>query len=145
MTNFDATITPQVAARMAHDIVLDLVVESEARRTHDLKLAASGAEGDGLTEFTDVIKQDIAAGKSIQKTYSFSRITLTLYLPKFSTQAARLVGIDLHGTSTLITRNASGAVTSQTTSAYDKSWGLDTQPGPPTWLIAQDYTGLTPA
>jgi hypothetical protein len=104
-----------------------------------------GAEGDGLTEFTDVIKQDMAAGKSVQKTYTFSRITLTLYLPKFATQAARLVGIDLHGTATLITRNSAGAVTSQATSAYDKSWGLDRAPSGSNWLIFVDYTGLTPA
>src|SRR6202158_5427872 len=57
---FDPSITPQTAAKMAHDMVLDLVIESEARRAHDLKLAESGAVGDGLTEFTDVIKQDIA-------------------------------------------------------------------------------------
>jgi len=145
VTNFDSTITPQVAARMAHDVVLDLIIESEARRAHDLTLAATAAEGDGLTEFTDVIKSDMSAGKSVQKSYSFSRITLTLYLPKFSTQAARLVGIDLHGTATLTTRSSSGSILSQTSSSYDKSWGVATVPGPATWLIFQDYTGLTPA
>jgi len=145
VSDFDSTITPQVAARMAHDAVLDLIIESEARRTHDLKLAAAGAEGDGLTEFTDVIKQDMAAGRSVQKTYTFSSITLTLYLPKFATQAARLVGIDLHGSSTLITRNSAGAVISQSTSAYDKSWGLDRNDSHQSWLIFVDYTGLTPA
>ena len=144
VTDFDSTITQQVAARMAHDVVLDLIIESEARRTHDLALAATAAEGDGLTEFTDVIKQD--GGRSVQKVYSFDRITLTLYLPKFSTQAARLVGIDLHGTATLITRTSvNGSIVSQTSSSYDKSWGLATPPGPATWLIFQDYTGLTPA
>jgi Na+-translocating ferredoxin:NAD+ oxidoreductase RnfD subunit len=145
VVDFDNTITAQVAARLAHDAVLDLIIESEARRSHNLTLAALGAEGDGLTEFTDVIKQDMAAGKSVQKTYTFSRITLTLYLPKFATQAARLVGIDLHGTATLITRNSAGAVTSQSTSAYDKSWGLDRTPSGSNWLIFVDYTGLTPA
>jgi len=145
VTNFDNTITRQVATRMAHDVVLDLVIESEARRTNDMTLAGSAAEGDGLTEFTDVIKQDVAAGKSVQKTYTFSSITLTLYLPKFATQAARLVGIDLHGTATLITRNGAGAVISQSTSAYDKSWGLDRNDSASNWLIFVDYTGLTPA
>jgi hypothetical protein len=145
VVDFDNTITPQVATRMAHDVVLDLIIESEARRSHDLKLAASGAEGDGLTEFTDVINQDVAAGRSVQKTYSFGRITITLYLPKFATQAARLVGIDLHGTATLTTRNSAGSILSQTTSAYDKSWGLDRNDSSPNWLIFVDYTGLTPA
>jgi len=145
VSDFDNTITPQVAARMAHDAVLDLIIESEARRSHDLKLAATGAEGDALTEFTDVIKQDMAAGRSVQKTYAFSSITLTLYLPKFATQAARLVGIDLHGSTTLITRNGAGAVISQSTSAYDKSWGLDRSGSQQSWLFFVDYTGLTPA
>ena len=145
VTDFDSTITPQVAARWAHDVVLDLVIESEARRAHDLNLAATAAEGDGLTEFTDVIKQDMAAGRSVQKTYSFTAVKLTLYLPKFSTQAARLVGIDLHGTATLVTRNGAGAVISQATSSYDKSWGLDATPGGSPFRIFVDYTGLTPA
>ena len=145
VTQFDSTITPDVAARMAHDVVLDLVIESVARQTHDLNLAATGAEGDGLSEFVDVINQDAAAGRFVQKTYTFTTITLTLYLPKFSTQAARLVGIDLHGTATLVTRNAAGAVLSQVTQSYDKSWGLDRSASESNWLIFVDYTGLTPA
>ena len=143
VTQFDNTITPAVATRMAHDVALDLVIESVARQTHDYNLAATAAEGDGLTEFTDVIKSD--GSKFVQKTYSFTKIQLTLYLPKFSTQAARLVGIDLHGTATLVTRNAAGAVLSTATTSYDKSWGLDQNPSSPTWLIFVDYTGLTPA
>jgi hypothetical protein len=141
-------ITAQQAATMAHDVVLDLVIESEARRAHDLKLAALGASNDGLTEFTDVIKQDIAAKKIVQKTYAFSSISLNLYLPKFATQAPRLVGISLVGSSTLITRDASGNVLSQTSSAYAKTWGLDfaysTQGAilGGQQVIVVDYTGL---
>ncbi len=141
---FDATTTQQVATQMAHDAVLDLIVESEARRAHDLNLAQSGASGDGLTEFTDVINQDVAAGKIVQKTYSFDRVSLTLFLPKFSTQARRLIGVTLHGTATLTTMDATGKVLSQSSSTYAKSWGL----GPSDTgheVIATDYTGLTPA
>jgi hypothetical protein len=141
-------ISAQQAATMAHDVVLDLVIESEARRAHDLKLAALGASNDGLTEFTDVIKQDIAAKKIVQKTYAFSSISLNLYLPKFATQAPRLVGISLVGSSTLITRDASGNVLSQTSSAYAKTWGLDFafstegQILGGQQVITVDYTGL---
>jgi hypothetical protein len=141
---FDATTTQQVATQMAHDAVLDLIIESEARRTHDLTLAQSGAGGDGLTEFTDVINQDVAAGKIVQKTYSFDSVSLTLFLPKFSTQARRLIGVTLHGTATLTTMDATGKVLSRSSSIYAKSWGL----GPSDSgheLIATDYTGLTPA
>lgn len=146
VSSFDSSITPQVAATMAHDVVLDLIIESEARRAHDLSLAESGASGDGLTEFTDVIKQDIAAGKIVQKTYSLSSISLQLFLPKFATQASRLVGVTLHGTSTLITRDASGKILSQASSAYDKSWGVNYGQATPTnQLIYVDYTGLAPA
>jgi hypothetical protein len=146
VTNFNPDITPQVAAKMAHDVVLDLVIESEARRAHDLKLAESGATDDGLKEFVDVINQDIADGKTIQKTYSFDRISIQLWLPKFATQAARLVGVSLHGTATLTTLDSSGSVLSRTSSTYDKSWGItggkdnfDYQ------RIFVDYTGLAPA
>src|SRR5439155_1117433 len=80
------------ATQMAHAVVLNLMIESEARRAHDPKLAADGAVGDALTEFTDVIQAD-GSGKFVQKTYSFDRVELVLYLPKFSTQASRLVGV----------------------------------------------------
>jgi Na+-translocating ferredoxin:NAD+ oxidoreductase RnfD subunit len=146
VTSFDPSITPQVAAKMAHDMVLDLVIESEARRAHDLKLAESGASGDGLTEFVDVINQDIAAGKVVKKTYTFDQVSLRLYLPKFSSQAARLVGVSLHGTATLTTRDASGKLVSQTSSAYAKSWGLqDNHPTGVSNPIINDYTDLAAA
>jgi hypothetical protein len=148
--DFDPSVNSKTAAVMAHDIVLDLIIESEARRAHDLKLAQLGAEGDGLTEFTDVIKQDIAAKKFVQKTYVFDQLSLQLYLPKFATQASRLEGIYVHGTQTLTTRDASGNVLSKTTSTYAKTWGLGGTPQDNTGdplsgtyqLIQIDYTGL---
>jgi len=112
------------ANKQAHSVVLDLIIESEARRTHDLNLAALGAEGPGLKEFTDVIQQDVTSHVSVQKTYSFTAIQMTLFLPQFSTQASRLVGVTLHGTTTLVTRDASGKVLSTVTQPYSKSWGL---------------------
>jgi len=125
--------------------VLDLIIESEARRAHDLKLAETGATGDGLKEFTDVIRQDIASGKIIQKTYTFDKVSLNLFLPKFSSQASRLVGVTLTGTSTFITRDASGNVLSQSSTPYSKSWGLDTSANASHQVIINDYTDLAPA
>jgi hypothetical protein len=133
VADFDPNLTPQVAAKMAHDAVLDLVIEAEARRAHDLSLAALGASADGLTEF-------------IQKTYSFASISIQLFLPKFATQGARLVGVHLQGTATLTTRDASGHALSQATTTYDKIWGLGgTKDGSGYALIFVDYTGLAPA
>ena len=144
---FDPSMTQVKANQMAQDLVLDLMIESEARRAHDLKLAQDGATGDGLTEFTDVINQDIGSGKVIQKTYSFDHVQLSLYLPKFSTQARRLVGVTLHGTTTLTTRDASGNVVSQQTQSYAKSWGLGGAKGGNLNhdVIINDFTDLTPA
>ncbi len=136
---------PGNAAQMAHDVVLDLIIESEARRAHDLQLALAGADGDALKEFTDVIKQDMAAGKIVQKTYSFDKVSLNLFLPKYSSQAARLIGVTLQGTSTFITRDASGRVLDQTTTPYSKSWGLDTSAVGSQPVIINDYTDLAPA
>jgi len=138
---FDPSINQATANAWAHDVVLDLMIESEARRTHDRQLAAQGATDDGLKEFTDVISQDVKAGKFVQKTYSFDRVQLTLFLPKLSTQASRLVGVTLHGTTTLVTRDASGHVLSRVTQTYNKSWGLagtDSGPDP----IINDYSDL---
>jgi len=145
VTAFNPSVTPQAAAAMAHDVVLDLLIESEARRAHDLKLAQTGAAGDGLQEFTDVINQDIADGKIIEKTYTFSQVDLTLFLPKFSTQASRLVGVTLHGTANFITLDASGHVLSQASAPYAKSWGLGLSPGLQNQVIINDYTDLTVA
>jgi len=146
VSSFDPNLTQQIANTMAHDAVLDLIIESEARRTHDLKLAELGAESDGLKEFVDVINADVAAGKSVEKTYKFDSISIQLFLPKFATQASRLIGVTLHGTATLTTRDASGKVLSQASSAYDKSWGLaGTQDNAGHQIIFVDYTGLAPA
>jgi Na+-translocating ferredoxin:NAD+ oxidoreductase RnfD subunit len=148
VTAFNPGMTSQVAAKWGHDAVLDLIIESEARRSHDLKLAELGASDDGLKEFVEVINEDIAAGVTIQKTYAFDQITLTLWLPKFSSQAARLVGVTLRGTSTLTTRDANGNVVSQKTSPYAKSWGLGgSAPGSTYAVAAIDFTfqGLAPA
>jgi hypothetical protein len=141
VTAFDPTIDQATATRWAHDLVLDLMIESEARRAHDLKLAEAGAIGDGLKEFTDVIRQDIAGGKFVQKTYSFDRVQLTLFLPKLSTQASRLVGVTLHGTTTLVTRDASGKVLSRATQPYSKSWGLEGVASGPNHII-NDFSDL---
>ncbi|HEY8814583.1 MAG TPA: hypothetical protein VIP57_05705 [Candidatus Dormibacteraeota bacterium] len=151
--DFDPNLTSKSVNTMARDIVLDLIIESEARRAHDLKMAQGGASDDALTEFTDVIKQDIASKTFVQKTYAFDKLSLQLFLPKFATQASRLEGIYVHGTATLTTRDASGAVLSRTTSTYAKIWGLGGTPqdltGDPTAatneVISIDYTGLAPA
>jgi hypothetical protein len=142
---FDPSISQAGARKMAHDAVLDLIIEAEARRTHDLTLAATAAEGDGLTEFITVINQDIKSGSFVQKTYRFDRVSLALYLPKFSSQASRLVGVSLHGTTTLTTRSASGSITSQVTQSYTKSWGLDDSSLFAYQIIGNDYTDLAPA
>jgi hypothetical protein len=121
---FNPGMTQRDAARMAHDVVLDLMIESEARRSHDVKLAELGASEDGLKEFVDVINEDVAAGLTIQKTYAFDQINITLWLPKFSGQASRLIGVTMRGTSTLTTRDASGNAVAQKTTPYLKTWGL---------------------
>ena len=152
VASFDPNMNSKVAAKMAHDVVLDLVIESEARRSHDLKLAQLGASDDALKEFTDVIKTDIAARTFVQKTYTFDQVNLQLYLPKFASQAPRLEGISLHGNATLTTRDASGKVISTSTTPYSKTWGLGGSPtdvtGEPIGdyaVIFVDYTGLAPA
>jgi hypothetical protein len=146
VSSFDPNLTQQIANTMAHDAVLDLIIESEARRTHDLKLAELGAESGGLKEFVDVINADLAAGESVEKTYKIDSISIQLFLPKFATQASRLIGVTLHGTATLTTRDASGKVLSQAGSAYDKSWGLaGTKESAGYQIIFVDYTGLAPA
>jgi Na+-translocating ferredoxin:NAD+ oxidoreductase RnfD subunit len=142
--SFDPTVSQQSAAQMARAAVLDLVIESEARRAHDLRLAQQGASGDGLQEFTDVINQDIGSGQIVLKTYSFDQVTIQLFLPKYSTQSPRLVGVTLHGTATLTTLDGAGHVLSQNSANYQKSWGLGPGNGPGSHqVIVQDYSDLS--
>ena len=139
-------VTDEGATAMAHDTVLDLIIESEARRSHDLALAKTGADQDGLQEFVDVINQDIAAGKTVEKTYTFDKISLVLFLPKFATQASRLVGVSVHGTATLTTKDATGKVLSVVNATYSKDWGLGGDRSLVGYqLIVVDYTGLATA
>src|SRR5258708_3900532 len=63
VSSFDPSITQSVADKMAHDVALDLIIEAEARRSHDLKLAELGARDDGLKEFTDVMSTAVGAGQ----------------------------------------------------------------------------------
>jgi hypothetical protein len=139
---FNPSMTQQDASRMGHDAVLDLIIEAEARRAHDTKLAESGAVGDGLAEFVGVINQDVAGGTVVLKTYKLSSASVNLFLPKFATQASRLVGLTLTGTSTLTTRDSSGREISQSTSAYSKSWSVGAVAPNGQLLIDQDYSDL---
>ena len=139
---FNSKMTPDLAQRIGHDAVLDLVIEAEARRSHDLKLAESGAAADGLAEFVGVINDDASAGKFVLKVYRFDSATLNLFLPKFSSQASRLVGLTLNGTATLITKDQSGRVLSQATSSYSKSWSVFAIAPDGHFLIDQDYSDL---
>ena len=85
-------------------------------------------------------------GTIVKKTYSFSSVSLNLYLPKFATQAARLIGVTLNGTTTLSTLDSSGHVVSQVTQSYNKSWGLGSPSTDGTYsVIGNDYTDLTKA
>lgn len=142
---FDPGLTPQVAAQMTHDLVLDLIIEAEARRTLDPQLAESGARVDGLKVFTDDIRRDRSAGVVVTTSYRFDRASLVLFLPKFSTQAPRLVGITLNGTAALTTRDRNGNSLSQTTEPYARSWGVSRDSRTAQWLIINDFSDLRPA
>ena len=144
VTSFSPYYTPTVAAQMGHDLVLDLVIEAEARRTQDPALAATGAIADGLKPFADDLSRDRSAGNIVATSYSFDQATLQLFLPKFSTQASRLLGVTISGTATMTTSDSSGRQLSQKSAPYSRSWGL--QPGNSGYLVINiDYTGLNPA
>jgi hypothetical protein len=144
VTVFDTSMTQKIANAMAHDAVLGLVIEAEARRSHSSTLAATGADP-GFSYFTDLIKQDAAAGRFVTTTYNFSSASISLFLPKFATQAARLEGLTLVGSATLVTRDRSGNVTAQTTSPYNRSWGMYPDDTGSHFIMYVDYTGLAPA
>ena len=142
---FDPSMNQQMATHMAQQAVLDVVIEAEARRIHDSKLAETGAIGDGLKFFTDRSNADLAAGKFVSATYTFDRVSLTLFLPKFQTQASRLVGVTLVGSVVTTTRDQAGNILSQTTGEYNRSWGLDPPSSMGRQLIFVDYSDLRTA
>nr|MDQ6918749.1 hypothetical protein [Candidatus Dormibacteraeota bacterium] len=128
-----------------HDLVLDLIIEAEARRTQDPTLAGTGAIADGLKPFADDIGRDQSAGTVVTTSYSFDQATLQLFLPKFSTQASRLLGVTISGTATLTTSDRAGRPLSQKSTAYSRSWSLGGTRDGGHRTIDNDFTGLTPA
>jgi hypothetical protein len=141
---FDPSFSRSDAKTMAHDLALDLIIEAEARRTHDIALAGTGAVADGLTLFTNQIHQDVAAGHTVVTRYTFDRATVVLFLPKFATQAPRLTGMTITGTVTLTVFDRSGHQISQTVQPYSHSWSVFGA-GTDHSLIDNDYQGLEPA
>lgn len=142
--SFDPGMNIQRGRELTHDAVLDLVIEAEARRTLDLQLAQTGAVGDGLKPFTELIARDSAAGITVATTYHFDRATIQLYLPKFASQAPRLLGVHLEGTATLTTRDRTGVTLSQKTEPYSRGWGMSKAKGDHL-VIDVDYSDLKPA
>jgi hypothetical protein len=128
---------------MAGSLVVDLNIEAEARRELNPDLAATAALGDGLTPFTTAIKADRDAGHTVTTSYTIKRAELVLLLPKFSTQAPRLIGTTLVGTVRLTTYDAAGRQLYQKDTPYTQIWEL-TKTGD-RYQITNDYTGLTPA
>jgi hypothetical protein len=143
VTDFDPNLTPSLALTRANNLVVDLNIEAEARRQRDPTLASTGASGDGLTPFTALISSDRAAGHVVSTTYSFNRANLVLLLPKFKTQAPRLVGTALVGFAHLSTYDGGGTLLSSQDVPYTQIWELT--PNGDRYLITNDYTGLTPA
>jgi hypothetical protein len=80
----------------------------------------------------------------VTATYSFDQASLQLLLPKFTTQASRLLGLTISGTVTLTTSDSSGHQASQKSAPYSRSWGLQASDGGHQ-VINNDYTGLNPA
>ena len=140
---YDPGLTPTVGSAMAYNLAGDLNVEAEARRELNTTLASTAASGDGLAPFTAAINSDRAAGQVVTTVYTFNRAELVLLLPKFKTQAPRLVGTSLIGTARETTYDSAGHQLSEKDSPYTQVWEL-TRIGDG-YLITNDYTGLTPA
>ena len=143
VSNFNPSLTQAVASAMAYNLGGDLNIEAEARHQLNPDLAATAASGDGLVPFTAAINSDRAGGHVVTTTYTFTRAELTLLLPKFSTQAARLIGIALIGTAHITTYDTAGHQLSKSDTPYAQSWELSKVGD--RYLITNDYAGLTPA
>ena len=143
VSNFNPSITQAVASAMANNLAADLNIEAEARHQLSPDLAATAASGDGLVPFTAAINSDRAAGQVVTTTYSFNRAELSLLLPKFSTQASRLVGTALIGTARITTYDTAGHQLSQKDTPYTQNWELSRVGD--RYLITNDYAGLTSA
>jgi hypothetical protein len=143
VTDFYPGMTQATASAMAYSLAVNLNIEAEARRQQNTDLAAAAASGDGLAPFTANISSDRAAGQVVTTSYSFSRGELTLLLPKFRTQASRLIGTTLVGTARVTTYDRSGQQLSQKVTPYTQIWELT--PAGTRYQITNEYTGLTPA
>ncbi len=143
VSDFNPGLTPRMASAMAYNLAVDLNIEAEARRLQSPDLAATAASGDGLAPFTSAINSDRSAGQVVTTSYSFSRGELTLLLPKFRTQASRLIGTTLIGTAHVTTYDTAGQQLSQKDLPYTRIWELTPSGG--LYQITNEYTGLAPA
>jgi hypothetical protein len=128
---------------MAYNLAEDLNIEAEARHQLNPDLAATAASGDGLVPFTAAINSDRTAGQVVTTTYTFTRAEISLLLPRFSTQASRLIGTSLVGTAHITTYDTAGHQLSQKDTPYTQSWELSKVGD--RYLITNDYAGLIPA
>jgi hypothetical protein len=81
----------------------------------------------------------------VATSYTVDRLALQLFLPKFATQASRLLGVTITGTRTLTTFDASGHQLSLVHESYVRSWSVAGTGPDGHLLIDNTYTGLAPA
>jgi hypothetical protein len=143
VADFNPNLTPALAAAMANNLAVDLNIEAEARHQQNSALAGTAASGDGLVPFATAINSDRVAGHVVTTAYTFTRAELVLLLPRYRTQAPRLVGTTLVGTARITTYDSAGHRLSQVDIPYTQIWELSTAAD--RLIITNDYTGLTPA
>lgn len=75
-------LTPDLAERIAHDAVLDLLLEAQAVPERDQQLAAAATTAGRLAEVTDMIERlsrDTTVPPPLQVAYTFDALTVTLF------------------------------------------------------------------
>jgi hypothetical protein len=134
--DYDISLIGPGAEQLVVTLGENLLIENEALRRHDERLLAAVDHGDRLDEMRSRIRDQAAAGTTTLDSYQFDSVTMSLLAP-FGRQNGLSVALDSRGTLTQETYDASGTLTSRTTSPFARTFVIRRATGG-RWLNVAD-------
>jgi hypothetical protein len=100
---FAPSFTDETARLMTRDVVEDLVIEADALKTLNQRLASTALIGSRLRAFQESIESARTVGQTVVPSYRFRQITIVLISNSQDAQSPPQIGVRLTGTVHLAT------------------------------------------
>ena len=121
VANFDHTIVGAKAQELVLTMAENLEYENQALLHADPTILVAVDHGDRLIQMQDLVAKGAAGGTKIIDRYQFDTVRVSLVVP-FGRQDGLSIGLDSRGTMIEETYDATGAVTSQLSSPFAKTF-----------------------